>query len=68
MPVTSLKLLQEKHYITSEQAGVLAQVRQHNSLLFDFILQRHLQVQGQRFSLEIFHPHSFWTHSSAANS
>lgn len=68
IPVTSLKLLQEKHYITSEQASVLATVRQHNSLLFDFILQRHLQVQGQRFSLEIFHPRSFWTHSKAANS
>ena len=68
LPVTSLKLLQEKQYITNEQASVLAQVRQHNSLLFDFLLQRHLQVQGQRFSKEIFHSRSFWTHSSVANS
>lgn len=68
MPVTSLKLLQEQQYITAKQAHVLAQVRQHNSLLFDFLLQRHLRVQGQQFSKAIFHSRSFWKHSSVAKS
>jgi mannonate dehydratase len=61
LPVVSLKLLTEKQYITAEQAEVLAQVRQYNSLFFDFILARLLQVGGKRFSKEVFHTRSFWT-------
>jgi mannonate dehydratase len=60
-PATSLKFLKEKKYITAPQAQVLAQVRQYNSLLFDFALNRHLQVEGKRFSAEIFQTRPFWT-------
>ena len=61
IPLISLKLLAEKQYITSEQAEVLSQLRQHNSLLFDFVLKRHLQVQGQHFGIDVFHTRSLWT-------
>ncbi len=60
-PATSLKFLKEKQYITAPQAEVLAQIRQYNSLLFDFVLTRHLQVGGKHFSPEIFQTRPFWT-------
>ncbi len=61
IPMISLNLLKEKQYITAEQAEVLARVRHHNSLLFHFLLMRHLQVQGQRFSTAVFHTRRMWT-------
>ncbi len=63
IPLFSLKLLIEKQYITTEKANILAQIRQHNSLLFDLILKRHIQVQQQHFSPVIFHSRSFWAAS-----
>ncbi len=65
VPLVSLKLLTKKQYITAEQALVLAKVRQHNPLLFDFVLKRHLQVRGQRFGTEVFHTRSLWTGAKA---
>jgi mannonate dehydratase len=61
IPIISLKLLQEKQYITAEQAKILEQVREHNALLFNFVLMRHLQVEGQHLSLAVFHTRSLWT-------
>ena len=61
IPLISLKSLQEKQYITIEQAEVLTQVREHNPLLFDFVLKRHLQVEGQQFDKSVFHTRSLWT-------
>ncbi len=61
VPLTSLKLLHEKQYITAEQLDVLAQLRQYNSLLFDFVLKRLIRVQGQGFATSIFQTRSLWT-------
>jgi mannonate dehydratase len=61
VPLVSLKKFEEKRYITKEQAEILAQLREHNSLLFDFVLKRQMQVQGQRFSPTVFHTRSLWT-------
>jgi mannonate dehydratase len=63
MPLISLRLLKEKRYITAEQAEVLAQLRQHNSLLFDFVLKR--QLRGQGFGISVFHTRSLWTGTRA---
>lgn len=63
LPLTSLRLLKEKQYITAEQADVLAQLRQHNSLLFDFVLKR--QLRGQGFGASVFHTRSLWTGTRA---
>jgi mannonate dehydratase len=61
IPLVSLRYLVKKNYITLEQAHVLIQIRQHNSLLFDFILNRHLQTQGHHFSPEVFYTRPLWT-------
>lgn len=61
IPVISLKLLVEKQYINFEHAQVLARLRLHNPLWFDFVLNRHLQVNGHHFSPEVFLTRSFWT-------
>ncbi|OAD22301.1 mannonate dehydratase [Candidatus Thiomargarita nelsonii] len=65
MPLTSLSLLHEKQYITAEQLEVLAQLRQYNSLLFDFVLKRLIQVRGQGFATSIFQTRSLWTGAKA---
>lgn len=49
---------------------VLEAIRQHNPLLFDFVLKRHLSWRGQRFAPEIFRTRAFFarkTADSAAN-
>ncbi|KHD08783.1 hypothetical protein PN36_12985 [Candidatus Thiomargarita nelsonii] len=60
VPLTSLRLLHEKQYITAEQLEVLAQLRHYNSLLFDFVLKRLIRVQGQGFATSIFQTRSLW--------
>lgn len=61
IPLISLKDLQEQQYITAEQVKVLAQLRLHNPLLFNFVLNRHLTVENQQLSPIVFHTRSFWT-------
>lgn len=61
VPLVSLKLFKEKQYITAEQTGILAQLRQHNPLLFDFVLKRIMRVQGQGFGTSVFQTRSLWT-------
>ncbi len=61
IPLISLKNLQEQEFITVEQVKVLAQLRLHNPLLFNFVLNRHLTVKNQQFSPIVFHTRSFWT-------
>jgi predicted TIM-barrel fold metal-dependent hydrolase len=61
VPLISLTLMVKKQLITPEMVDILAKLREHNPLLFDFVLKRHLQVAGQHFSTGIFHTRSFWT-------
>ncbi len=61
MPVVSLRLLQQQNLITTVQAQVLAQLRPYNSLLFDFVLNRQVQVAGKFFNPAVFHTRSFWS-------
>ncbi len=61
VPLISLKLLVKKQYLTQETADILAKVRRHNPLLFDFVLKRHLRVAGESFGTEVFHTRSLWT-------
>ncbi len=67
MPLISLKFFKEKQYITAEQAKILAQLRQHNPLLFDFVLKRLVQVQGQHFGTAVFHTRPLWTGAKVFN-
>ncbi len=61
IPLISLKFLVHLGCLNQEQARVLEQLRHVNSLLFDFVLNRHVQVDGHRFAPEVFHTRSFWT-------
>lgn len=61
IPLISLKDLQAQELLTAEQVKVLAQLRLHNPLLFNFVLNRHLTVKNQQFSPIVFHTRSFWT-------
>jgi len=61
IPLISLKDLQKQEFLTAEQVKVLAQLRLHNPLLFNFVLNRHLTVENQQLSPIVFHTRSFWT-------
>ncbi len=61
IPLVSLRQLTNENYITEAQANILKQVRHYNPLLFDFVLKRHLRVDKQGFSKEVFHTRSLWT-------
>lgn len=54
MPVYSTRSMAKRGYISESQAVVLAQLRQHNALLYDFVLKRSMRVDGQRLSNTIF--------------
>ena len=55
MPLYSTKVLSRYGYLPESAVPVLKELRQYNPLLFDFVLKRHLQWQGKRFSPIIFH-------------
>ena len=42
-------------------APVLAAIREHNPLLFDFVLKRHLRAGGKRFPANVFETRPFFT-------
>jgi mannonate dehydratase len=52
--LVSLKLIEEK------TAPVFKEIRQHNPLLFDFALKRHLRSNGKAFSKEVFETRAFF--------
>lgn len=54
MPLFSMRKMLKKKYINQQQAEFLSEVRRYNALLFDLLLKRHLQFQGQRFASSVF--------------
>ncbi len=44
----------------SALAPVLAAIREHNPLLFDFTLKRHLRAGGKRFAPRVFETRPFF--------
>jgi len=55
IPIYSLRELVQRRYISQAQAVVLAQVRQHNALIFDLALKRLVRVGGLSFDRAVFH-------------
>ncbi len=41
-------------------AAVLAAIREHNPLLFDFVLKRHLRAGNRRFPAGVFETRTFF--------
>lgn len=53
-PLFSVDAFVEKNWLKAEVGEHLKRVREGNPLLFDFLLKRHLQIDGLKFSHETF--------------
>jgi mannonate dehydratase len=60
LPLFSLKLLERSGYISSEDSAVLSAIRNYNPLLFDFVLKRRLNLNGNSLGVEPFHTRGFF--------
>lgn len=54
MPLFSSKELFRRNYISQEQAVVLAELRRHNPLLYDFVVKRTLRINGKALAPSVF--------------
>lgn len=61
MPLYSVDYMVELKYIEPVMAPVLSAIRRHNPLLFDFVLKRHLTVNGKRLAASVFETRPFFT-------
>ncbi len=64
LPLFSLKQMVRRGYITQAEADVLSAIRQHNPLLFDFVLKRTLRIDQKAFSTAPFHTREFFLSGS----
>ena len=60
MPLFSMSQLAGLGILDPAAAPVLAAIREHNALLFDFVLKRHLNSGGRRFSARVFETRPFF--------
>lgn len=65
VPAHSMTQLVEIGVIEPQLAPVLAEVREHNPLLFDFVLKRHLRAAGRRFPASVFETRAFFDRGAA---
>lgn len=54
MPLFSVKAMAQQGYLDANLVEPISALRHHNPLLFDFVLKRHLQVDGKRFAKSVF--------------
>ena len=64
MPAFSLRRLADAGFLDSDQAQVLREIRRYNPLLFDFVLKRHIAVDGERLPPAAFETARFFRRSS----
>ena len=60
VPLYSMSRLMELGVIERRLAPVLAAIREHNPLLFDFVLKRHLRTGNKGFPESVFETRSFF--------
>lgn len=60
MPLYSMSLLARLGVIEPGHAAALAAIREHNPLLFDFVLKRHLRAGNKRFPTGVFETRTFF--------
>lgn len=63
MPLVSLDELASQGFITGRVATVLKRVREHNPLLSDLALKRHLRSNGKRLPAAVFETRAFFAPS-----
>jgi mannonate dehydratase len=64
LPLVSPDLLIERGLLTPESAPVLREIREHNALLFDFVLKRTVASNGARFGRSVFETRSFFVNQA----
>ena len=60
MPLVLPQRLADEGMLPAEAVPVLEAIREHNPLLFDFVLKRHLSSGGKRFAPQIFETRRFF--------
>jgi len=63
MPLFSINYMVELGFVPAAAVPVLRTLREHNPLLFDFVLKRHLQSGGKRFPARVFETRGFFERS-----
>jgi uncharacterized protein len=53
-PLFSVDAIVEKNWLSAEVGAHLKRVREGNPLMFDFLLKRHLKIDGRKFGREAF--------------
>jgi uncharacterized protein len=66
VPLFSVKVLVEKGWLDASAVPVLKRLREHNAMLFDFVLKRSLRVGGHAFGDAIFSTRSRFDHGRSA--
>ncbi len=54
MPIFSVKAIAEQGYLDAKLVEPISALRHHNPLLFDFVLKRHLRVDGKGLANSVF--------------
>jgi len=60
MPLYSADRMVDLGFLDRAAVPVLRAIREHNALLFDFVLKRSLRWQGQRLSDSVFQTRAFF--------
>jgi len=60
MPLFSMEYLVSLGLLEESAKPVLLEIREHNPLLFDFVLKRHLRSNGKSLSKEVFETRGFF--------
>lgn len=60
VPLVSPELLAERGLLARDAVGVLREIREHNALLFDFVLKRSVAAKGVRFPRGVFETRPFF--------
>ena len=60
MPLYSVDRMVEQGFVAAAAAPVLKRIREHNPLLFDFVLKRQLRRNGRRFASRVFETRAFF--------
>lgn len=65
MPLFSVNYLVSLGLVAESAAPVLREIREHNPLLFDFVLKRHLRSNGKSLSTNVFETRRFFEADAA---
>lgn len=66
VPEVSISRLVSQNFITPAQGQFLGELRQHDPLLFDFVLKRSIAVEGASFATSVFETAEFFNRNSAS--